>query len=112
MGLIVLAVAILPLLGIGGRQIFMAETPGAFKESKLTPRIEDTARGLWYIYAGLTAACALCYWLAGMNALDAVMHSFSTLSLGGFSSHDASFGYFSSPVSIFRRIFWPGAAKI
>jgi trk system potassium uptake protein TrkH len=97
MGLIVLAVAILPLLGIGGRQIFMAETPGAFKESKLTPRIEDTARGLWYIYAGLTAACALCYWLAGMNALDAVMHSFSTLSLGGFSSHDASFGYFSSP---------------
>jgi trk system potassium uptake protein TrkH len=98
MGLIVLAVAILPLLGVGGRQIFSAETPGAFKETKLTPRIEDTARGLWLIYVGMSAACALCYGLGGMSAADAVIHSFSTLSLGGFSSHDASFGYFDSPL--------------
>ena len=98
MGLIVLAVAILPLLGIGGRQIFNAETPGPFKESRLTPRIEDTARALWYVYAGLTAACALCYWLGGMTGFDALMHSFTTLSLGGFSSHDASFAHFNSPL--------------
>lgn len=97
MGLIVLAVAILPLLGVGGRQIFSAETPGAFKEARLTPRIADTARGLWYIYVGITAACAVCYWLGGMTISDAVMHSFTTLSLGGFSSHDASFGHFDSP---------------
>jgi trk system potassium uptake protein TrkH len=97
MGLIVLAVAILPLLGVGGRQIFSVETPGAFKDSRLTPRIEETARGLWYIYVGITAACAASYWLAGMNIADAVIHSFTTLSLGGYSSHDASFGHFDSP---------------
>ncbi len=98
MGLIVLAVAILPLLGVGGRQLFSAETPGAFKEAKLTPRIEDTARGLWKIYVCITAACAVFYWLGGMSATDAVIHSFTTLSLGGFSSHDASFGHYDSPV--------------
>jgi len=98
MGLIVLAVAILPLLGVGGRQIFSAETPGAFKESRLTPRIEDTARGLWLIYVGVTIACALCYWAGGMTVSDAVIHSFTTLSLGGYSSHDASFGHFDSPL--------------
>lgn len=98
MGLIVLAVAILPLLGVGGRQMFAAETPGAFKEARLTPRIEDTARGLWYVYVGLTATCVSCFWAVGMSFSDAVIHSFSTLSLGGFSSHDASFGYFDSPV--------------
>jgi trk system potassium uptake protein TrkH len=98
MGLIVLAVAILPMLGIGGRQIFLAETTGAFKDAALTARVRDTARGLWYIYVAITAACALVYWLAGMSVLDAVIHSFSTLSLGGFSSHDASFGYFDSPL--------------
>jgi trk system potassium uptake protein TrkH len=98
MGLIVLAVAILPLLGVGGRQIFSAETPGAFKDARLTPRIEDTARGLWYIYVGITAACAACYRLGGMSVADAVIHSFTTLSLGGYSSHDASFGHFDSPV--------------
>jgi trk system potassium uptake protein TrkH len=97
MGLIVLAVAILPLLGVGGRQIFSAETPGAFKDANLTPRIEDTARGLWYIYVGITAACALCFWIFGMSSADAVIHSFTTLSLGGYSSHDASFGHFDSP---------------
>jgi trk system potassium uptake protein TrkH len=98
MGLLVLAVAILPLLGVGGRQIFSAETPGAFKDARLTPRIADTARGLWYIYVGITAACAFCFWLGGMTVSDAVIHSFTTLSLGGYSSHDASFGYFDSPV--------------
>ena len=97
MGLIVLAVAILPLLGVGGRQIFNAETPGPFKESRLTPRIEDTAQALWLVYVAVTAACALCYRLGGMSGFDAVMHAFSTLSLGGFSSHDASFGHFNSP---------------
>ena len=98
MGLIVLAVAILPLLGIGGRQIFQAEVPGALKEARLTPRIEDTARGLWAIYVGISAACALCYWAGGMTLPDAVIHAFSTMSLGGFSSHDASFGHFDSPL--------------
>jgi trk system potassium uptake protein TrkH len=98
MGLIVLAVAILPLLGVGGRQLFSAEAPGPFKESRLTPRIEDTARGLWFVYVGITAVCALCYWLGGMSPSDAVIHSFTTLSLGGYSSHDASFAYFDSPL--------------
>lgn len=96
MGLIVLAVAILPLLGIGGRQMFKAETPGPMKESKMTPRIAETAKGLWGVYAGITLCCMLSYRWAGMGWLDAVMHSFSTMGLGGFSSHDASFGYFDS----------------
>ncbi|MCB1937147.1 MAG: TrkH family potassium uptake protein [Nitrosomonas sp.] len=98
MGLIVLAVAILPLLGVGGRQIFKAETPGPMKESKLTPRIAETAKGLWLIYASLTLICIVAYRWAGMNWFDAVMHAFTTLGLGGFSSHDASFGYWDSPV--------------
>ncbi len=96
MGLIVLAVAILPLLGVGGRQILKAETPGPMKENKLTPRIAETAKGLWLVYAGLTLACVVAYKLAGMNWFDAVMHAFTTLGLGGFSSHDASFGYWDS----------------
>jgi len=96
MGLIVLAVAILPLLGIGGRQMFKAETPGPMKDSKMTPRIAETAKGLWGVYAGITLCCLLAYRWAGMGWLDAVMHSFSTMGLGGFSSHDASFGYFDS----------------
>ena len=97
MGLIVLAVAILPLLGIGGRQMFKAETPGPMKESKMTPRIAQTAKGLWGIYAAITLCCIIAYRWAGMGWLDAVMHAFSTMGLGGFSSHDASFGYFDSP---------------
>lgn len=97
MGLIVLAVAILPLLGIGGRQMFKAETPGPMKESKMTPRIAQTAKGLWGIYAAITLCCIIAYRWAGMSWLDAVMHAFSTMGLGGFSSHDASFGYFDSP---------------
>ena len=97
MGLIVLAVAILPLLGIGGRQIFRAETPGPMKDAKLTPRITETAKGLWVVYALISIACAMAYRLAGMTWFDAVVHMFSTMGLGGFSSHDASFGYWDSP---------------
>ncbi len=98
MGIIVLAVAILPMLGIGGMQLYRAETPGPVKDSKLTPRITETAKALWYIYLSLTIACALGYWLAGMTLFDAVSHSFSTVAIGGFSTHDASIGYFDSPL--------------
>jgi trk system potassium uptake protein TrkH len=96
MGIIVLAVAIIPMLGIGGMQLYRAETPGPLKDSKLTPRITETAKALWYIYLGMTIACALLYMLAGMNMFDAITHSFSTVSIGGFSTHDKSFGYFNS----------------
>lgn len=97
LGVIVLAVAILPLLGVGGRQIFKAETPGPMKDQKLTPRIAETAKGLWLVYAALSVACALAYHLAGMNWLDAWMHAFTTMGLGGFSTHDASFAHWNSP---------------
>lgn len=98
MGIIVLAVAVLPMLGIGGMQLYKAEAPGPVKDNKLTPRIAETAKALWYIYLGLTVACASAYWLAGMNLFDAVSHSFSTVAIGGFSTHDASIGYFNNPV--------------
>ncbi len=94
MGIIVLAVAIMPMLGIGGMQLYRAETPGPIKDSKLTPRITETAKALWYIYLALTIACALAYWIAGMDVFDAIAHSFSTVAIGGFSTHDASMGYF------------------
>ncbi len=97
MGIIVLAVAILPMLGIGGMQLYRAETPGPMKDNKLTPRITETAKALWYIYLGLTVSCAAAYWLAGMDLFDAVCHSFSTVAIGGFSTHDLSIGYFNSP---------------
>jgi trk system potassium uptake protein TrkH len=97
MGLIVLAVAILPLLGVGGRSMFKAETPGPMKDTRLTPRIAETAKGLWLVYTGITIVCASAYKLAGMTWLDAVMHSFTTIGLGGFSSHDASFAHWDSP---------------
>lgn len=97
MGLIVLAVAILPLLGIGGRQMFKAETPGPMKDSQLTPRMTQTAKGLWGVYAAVTLLCILGLHWAGMTWFDAVMHSFSTMGLGGFSSHDASYGFWNSP---------------
>lgn len=96
MGIVVLAVAVMPMLGIGGMQLYRAETPGPIKDSKLTPRITETAKALWYIYLGLTAACALAYWFAGMNVFDAIGHSFSTIAIGGFSTHDKSMGYFDS----------------
>lgn len=96
MGIVVLAVAVLPLLGVGGMQLYRAEAPGPVKDSKLTPRIAETAKALWYIYLGLTISCALAYWIAGMEAFDAVGHAFSTVSIGGFSTHDASIGYYDS----------------
>ncbi|HRB28642.1 MAG: TrkH family potassium uptake protein [Nitrosomonas sp.] len=98
MGLIVLAVAILPLLGVGGRQLLNAEIPGPMKENKLTPRIAETAKGLWAIYTSLTLGCMIAYRWAGMDWFDAVMHAFTTMGLGGFSSHDASFAYWDSPL--------------
>ncbi len=98
MGIIVLAVAILPMLGIGGMQLYRAETPGPLKDNKLTPRITETAKALWYIYLSLTIVCALAYWFAGMNGFDAISHSFSTVAIGGFSTHDASLGYFDKPL--------------
>ena len=96
MGIIVLAVAVMPMLGIGGMQLYKAEAPGPVKDNKLTPRIAETAKALWYIYLGLTVACAAAYWVAGMDLFDAVAHSFSTVAIGGFSTHDASIGYFNS----------------
>ena len=98
MGIIVLAVAIYPMLGIGGMQLYRTESAGPMKDNKLTPRITETAKALWYLYIGLTAACALAYWLAGMNGFDAIAHSFSTVSIGGFSTHDTSMGYFDSGI--------------
>ena len=97
MGLIVLAIAILPLLGIGGRQVVQAQAPGAMKEAKMTPRIAETAKGLWLVYLGVSIVCIVGYRWAGMTWFDAVCHGFSTMGLGGFSTHDASFGYFNSP---------------
>lgn len=98
MGIVVLAVAILPMLGIGGMQLYRAEIPGPMKTNKLTPRIAETAKALWLIYLGLTIACATAYWTVGMTPFDAIGHSFSTIAIGGFSTHDASIGYFNSPL--------------
>ncbi len=97
MGIIVLAVAILPMLRIGGMQLYRAETPGPLKDSKLTPRITETAKALWLIYLSITIVCALAYWMGGMSLFDAIGHSFSTVAIGGFSTHDASLAYFDNP---------------
>ncbi len=98
MGLVVLAVAILPVLGIGGMSLYRAEIPGPMKDEKMTPRLSSGTRYLWVLYVAITAACALAYWLAGMSPFDAVSHSFTTVSTGGFSTHDASLAYFDSPL--------------
>lgn len=106
MGIIVLAVAILPMLGIGGMQLYRAETPGPVKDNKLTPRITETAKALWYIYVFLTVLCASLYWFAGMNLFDAIGHSFSTVAIGGFSTYDDSIGHFDSPsIDIICMVF-------
>jgi trk system potassium uptake protein len=106
MGIIVLAVAILPMLGVGGMQIYRAEMPGPMKDSKLTPRIGQTAKLLWAVYAGLTVACIVCLRFAGMDWFDAVCHGFSALALGGFSTYDASIGHFNSlPIELVLTIF-------
>ena len=104
LGIIVLAVAVLPLLGIGGRQLFKAETPGPMKDSALTPRITETARNLWLVYLSITMACILALKAAGMDWLDAICHAFSAMGLGGFSTHDESVGYFKSPLIEFVLI--------
>ena len=96
MGLIVLAIAVMPLLGIGGGQIYRTEVPGAMGEQRLTPRIKETAQVLWLIYLGLTFLCGIFYYIGGMSVFDAVSHAMSTVAIGGFSTHDASIGYFNS----------------
>jgi trk system potassium uptake protein TrkH len=106
MGIIVLAVAILPLLGVGGMQLYRAEASGISQQEKITPRIAETARSLWMTYLALTLICASLYWLAGMSSFDAVGHAFSTIATGGFSTHDSSIGYFHSPIiEIIATIF-------
>ena len=97
LGIVVLAVAILPMLRIGGMQLYRAETPGPLKDSKLTPRITGTAKALWLIYLGITILCALAYWLGGMTLFDAIGHAFSTVAIGGMSTHDEGFAWFDSP---------------
>lgn len=105
-GVIVLAVALLPMLGIGGMQLYKAETPGPFKDDRITPRIARTARSLCVVYIAITAICAACYWLAGMSLFDAIAHSFSTVSTAGYSTHDASLGFFQSvPIEVVATVF-------
>ncbi len=106
MGIIVLAVAVMPMLGIGGMQLYRAETPGPMKENRLAPRIAETAKKLWYVYVSLTVACMLCYRWAGMTWFDALGHSFSTVAIGGFSTHNASLAWFdSSAVNLVAAVF-------
>jgi len=106
MGIIVVAIAIMPLLGIGGMQLYRAETPGPFKDEKLTPRIANTASSFVLIYLGMTLLCMLSYFMAGMSIFDAVTHSFATVSTGGFSTHDASIGHFTNlPIEIITELF-------
>ena len=112
MGILVLAVAILPLLGVGGSQLFKAETPGPMKDTKLTPRIAETARGLWVVYFAIATCCFFGFRLAGMGWADAFMHMCSTMGLGGFSSHDASFGAFNSPAIEAVAVFFMMLAGI
>jgi trk system potassium uptake protein TrkH len=98
MGIVILAVAIMPMLKVGGMQLFRAETTGPTRDHKLTPRIAETARALWFVYLGLNALCAAAYWIGGMSLFDAVCHAMSTVASGGFSTHDANFGYWDSPL--------------
>ena len=106
MGIIIFAIAILPMLGIGGMQLYKAEAPGSVKESDLPPRIAQTAKALWIVYAGISLACILSLKLAGMNWFDAICHAFSAMSLGGMSTHDNSIGFFNSvPIEVVLTIF-------
>jgi trk/ktr system potassium uptake protein len=106
MGILVLAVAILPLLGVGGAQAFKAETAGPLKETKLTPRIADTAKALYSVYFSISLVCFFAFRWAGMTWSDAFMHMCSTMGLGGFSSHDASFGYWNSPLIDYTAVLF------
>lgn len=112
MGIVVLAVAIMPMLGVGGMQLYRTEIPGPLKDNKLAPRIADTAKTLWVIYCALTLACALAYWAAGMSLFDAIGHSFSTIAIGGFSTHDASIGFFNSPAIELICVFFMAISGI
>ena len=112
MGIIVLAVAVLPMLGVGGMQLYRAETPGPIKDTKLTPRITETAKALWYVYLGFTISCGVAYWVAGMGVFDAVCHAFSTVAIGGFSTHDLSIGHFQSVAVDFVAIVFMFLAGI
>lgn len=112
MGIIVLAVAVLPMLGVGGMQLYRAETPGPVKDTKLTPRITETAKALWYVYLAFTISCALAYAAAGMGWFDAICHAFSTVAIGGFSTHDTSIGYFDSAAIDLVAIFFMFVAGI
>ncbi|CRK85500.1 Trk system potassium uptake protein TrkH [Candidatus Providencia siddallii] len=106
MGIIVLAVAVLPLLGVGGMQLYRAEIPGPLKNNKIRPRIAETAKVLWLVYVLITIVCTISLWFAGMDLFDAISHSFATVSNGGFSIHDASIGYYnSSLINIIISIF-------
>ncbi|MDX2411309.1 MAG: TrkH family potassium uptake protein [Woeseiaceae bacterium] len=112
MGIIVLAVAVLPMLGVGGMQLYRAETPGPVKDTKLTPRITETAKALWYVYLAFTIACAASYLAAGMGWFDALCHAFSTVAIGGFSTHDMSMAYFDSTAIDIVAIVFMFAAGI
>jgi len=112
LGIIVLAVAILPLLGVGGMALYRAETPGPIKDEKLTPRITGTAKALWITYGGITIIGIIALRVAGMNWLDAICHTFSAMGLGGFSTHDASVGYFKSALVEFILILLMVAASL
>lgn len=104
--IVLLAVAIIPTLGIGGMQLFRTEMTGPVKDDKLTPRITYTAKATWLIYLGMTILCAVCYWLAGMSWFDAISHSFSTVSTGGFSTHNTSLAYFNNfAINVIAIIF-------
>jgi trk system potassium uptake protein TrkH len=96
MGIIVLAVAVLPMLGVGGMQLYRTEIPGPIKDAKLTPRIAETAKMLWFIYISLTIVCILAYGFTGLSWFDAIGEGFSTVSTGGFSMHDNSFAFYDS----------------
>ena len=112
MGIIVLAVAVLPMLGVGGMQLYRAETPGPVKDTKLTPRITETAKALWYVYLAFTITCLIGYRIAGMGWFDALCHAFSTVAIGGFSTHDASIAYFNSAAIDFVAVFFMFVAGI
>ena len=102
LGIVVLAVALLPILGVGGMRLYRAESSSAIKESKFTPRQKETAKALASIYVVLTAVCVVCYKLAGMNFFDAVSHGFSTVAIGGFSTHDTSLGFYHDSPYVYR----------
>ncbi len=111
MGIIVLAVAVLPLLGVGGMELYHAESSGIAKD-RLTPKLRNTAIALWKIYVSLTILCALGYFFSGMSIFDAISHSFSTVAIGGFSTHDGSIGYFNSPAIEMIAMFFMFLAGI